>query len=566
MELGLSGLASGFDWKSFITQISEVERAPQFRLASEQNTIRNRRNAYASIETDLTILKGKVDSLKSGDVFNARATSTSAEGIATASASSSAATGSYKINISQLATSSVLRGAPDIGAKLNATDDVSGLVLSAAALSVPVTAGTFTVNGSIVEVSTSDTLQDVFDAISTATGGSVTASYNSSTDAISLSSGSEVILGSSKDTSNFLQSVKLFNNGTGTVTSTSELGGVVKSNPIDSANFQTAVSDGGSGAGAFKINGVEIAFDASADSLTNIIDRINSSNAGVTASYDSVNDRMLLTNDTEGDLGVALEDVTGNFLQATGLSTGTLDHGDNLEYSINGGGTLVNRSNQITEDSSGIAGLTVNALAVGESTIGVKIDADGIKAALNGFISAYNSVQTLIDNQTASETNSEGKVTAGTLSGEREANELASELRKLTNGIASGLPGGFNLLANIGINGNGNDNKIAITNQTELDDAIQNNLSSLKDLFTDETTGIGSRLDVYLEKMVGDDGLVIEKQKNLGKQISAIDTQLTTMERIVQANAEAMEARFIAMETAQARISQQLDYLSKIGN
>jgi len=44
-----------------------------------------------------------------------------------------------------------------------------------------------------------------------------------------------------------------------------------------------------------------------------------------------------------------MQDVTGNFLAATGLSGGTLQHGANLQYNINGGGTLTSLSNTITQ-------------------------------------------------------------------------------------------------------------------------------------------------------------------------------------------------------------------------
>ena len=89
------------------------------------------------------------------------------------------------------------------------------------------------------------------------------------------------------------------------------------------ANFATAVSDGGSGAGEFKINGVSISFNSSTDSVSDVLNRINASAAGVTASFDSVNDRFLLTSKATGDMDIAMEDVTGNFLSATGLSGST---------------------------------------------------------------------------------------------------------------------------------------------------------------------------------------------------------------------------------------------------
>jgi flagellar hook-associated protein 2 len=236
------------------------------------------------------------------------------------------------------------------------------LVISSAS-ATGVTAGTFTVGGKQITLATSDSLQQVFDKISTATGGGVTGSYDAATDKISFSSSSAIVLGSATDTSNFLQIAKLYNNGTANISSNSPLGAAPLSNTLASSNLQTSITDGGNGVGEFKINGVSITFNATTDSMSDTLARINNSAAGVTASYDSASDRFTLTNKTTGDIGVALEDVTGNFLAATKLSSGTLQRGNNLLYSINGGGQLISQSNTISEATSGLAGLTVTALA-----------------------------------------------------------------------------------------------------------------------------------------------------------------------------------------------------------
>src|SRR5207244_3555862 len=116
---------------------------------------------------------------------------------------------------------------------------VSGLVLSDASFSSAVTAGTMTVNGKQITISTSDTLQEVFDNISAATNGAVTGSYDSGTDKITLTSAAEVVLGSANDTSNFLQAAKLANNTTGTITSSAALGALKLTASLASANLAT---------------------------------------------------------------------------------------------------------------------------------------------------------------------------------------------------------------------------------------------------------------------------------------------------------------------------------------
>jgi flagellar hook-associated protein 2 len=147
------------------------------------------------------------------------------------------------------------------------------------------------------------------------------------------------------------------------------------------SNLAATIDDGGSGAGAFSINGVTINFSATADSVTDVINRINDSGAGVVASYDAANNRFTLTNKNTGDEGIAVQDVTGNFLAATGLAGGALQRGTNLQYSVNGGGTLTSQSNTINSATSGITGLSVTALAVGSTAISVQSDTSTISTA-----------------------------------------------------------------------------------------------------------------------------------------------------------------------------------------
>ena len=562
MDLSVSGLASGFDWKTLVSQLADVERSPQKQLLANQNVLRQRDNAYTSINTQMTVLNTSIQALKDKTLYSARLTQTSAATVASATAGTGTALGSYNFNITQLATASTQQGTSGMGAPLSATNDVTGVVLSSANFSSAVTGGTFTVNGKQVTIATTDSLQDVFDKISGATG-NVTASYDSATDEITLSSASSIVLGSATDTSNFLQAAKLHNNGTGTITSSTELGGIKTGTAMATANFSTAISDGGSGAGEFKINGVSIAYSATADSVANVITRINNSSAGVTASYDSINDRFILTSKASGDMGIALEDVTGNFLAATGISGGTLQRGNDLLYSVNGGATLSSQSNTIAETTSGITGLSVTALNLGSTTVTVSSDTTKIKTAISDFISAYNKVQAVIDTNTASTTDSTGKVTAGILAGESDPHEIASTLRKLSFGQVSGLTGALKSLADLGISTNGNDNNLSLTDETKLDAALANNLTGVQDLFTNDTVGLSVSLNSYMDKTIGDSGTLPTKQSNLTKQASDIDTQIADLERIVQADSQRMTDQFIAMEAAQAQLNQQLQYLQK---
>ncbi len=71
--------------------------------------------------------------------------------------------------------------------------------------------------------------------------------------------------------------------------------------------------------GSFDLNGVTIAVNAG-DSLNDVLDRIDNSAAGVTASYDSVADRVTITGNTAGsDSEVRLENDSSGFVAALKL-------------------------------------------------------------------------------------------------------------------------------------------------------------------------------------------------------------------------------------------------------
>ena len=564
IDLGISGLASGFDWRALVDQLTQVERSPQTRLRTEQSSIELRKNAFASIATQLTVLRNRVTALKDTSLYSARSTTVSDSTLASSTAAASTPQGSYAFAVTQLATTAARVGTSTVAASLSGSDDVSGLTLADASFASAVTAGSITVNGRQVTIATSDTLQQVFDKVSTATGGQVTGAYSATTDKITLSSAAEIVLGSATDTSNFLTVARLSNNGLDTISSTSALGTLKLNSKLSTAPLSVGINDGGAGLGAFKINGVQIDYNATTDSISDVIKRITDSGAGVTASYDSINDRFRIANKTTGDLGIALEEVTGNFLAATGLSASTIERGKDLLYTVNGGGQLASHSNTATGDSSGIEGLSVTVLKENSSfTIGVNADTTKVKSAIQDFIADYNKVQSLIDTDTASTTDAKGKVTAGTLASESDASSISSRLRSILNAQVSGLTTALKQVEGIGIASNGNDNSISIGDSETLDAALANNLGAIQNLFADSAKGVAVKLDEYLEKTIGDDGTLIGRQDRLGKQSVEIDTQITDQEKVVQANRQRLISSFLAMESARQKSNQQLQYLSQ---
>jgi len=122
-------------------------------------------------------------------------------------------------------------------------------------------------------------------------GAGVTASYDSSLDKIVLTgtSAGESIINVSNDTTGFLTAAGL--NGNNTI-----LGNL--------RDDQQALSGTAAFAGvtsrSFKVNGISISVDAQNDTILNVIERINSSGAGVTAGYDAASDKLSFTPNVAG--------------------------------------------------------------------------------------------------------------------------------------------------------------------------------------------------------------------------------------------------------------------------
>lgn len=565
--LQLSGLASGFDWKSVVDQLIAIERVPQSKLRTEKTVNTNKLSALSTLRTKLTTFQDASKALSATSLFGQRTAKIADEDSTwTTSAASGATTGEYVFNVTRFATQSVRQGSAGPAASLNASNDVSGLLVADMRTSAAVKTGTFTINGAAVEVDADDTLEDVFTKISTATGGTVTGSYDSTTDRVSLTSGSTITLGGGGDTSNFLYALKLYNNNGTTVTSASTLGSLSVRDDIASAGLETAVTAvDGSGNGSFTINGVSIAYNVNDDSLSAVMARVNASEAGVTMSYDAANDRFTLKNKGSGDLGLAVSESAGGLLAALNLTTGaTVTRGVNAEFSVNGGGSIVTSSNVFDSSAHGITGLTVTATGTGSQTVTVGSDTESIRSGIDKFISAFNDIQTYVDAQTKVTVGADGKVSAGLMAGNREFTDIARQLRSLSFDAVGGAAADVSRLESIGIDFTGSGSTLSVRDSAKLTEALGSSLDKVSALFTTANTGISSRLDSYLSKISLTGGLVDSQETTLERQNSSLDKQIADLERRIETERNRLEASFIAMEEAQSKIQSQMSALTKM--
>jgi len=178
----ISGLASGLDTANIIDQLIQLQRYPIERWQAEKAEITNKITAWQAINTLLLSFKITAYDLSREATFNVKKTQVSDSTVFTASASSSAATGSYDLRVLQLASTHqfISRGFPDrsttgIGTgtltievgKGNLTEDIPLPWLNG---ETGVSSGSIKItdrdgNVATIDLSSAVTLQDVVDAI-----------------------------------------------------------------------------------------------------------------------------------------------------------------------------------------------------------------------------------------------------------------------------------------------------------------------------------------------------------------------------------------------------------------
>lgn len=555
-DLSLSGLASGLDWKSLVDQLMTIEAAPISRMQAEQTKNSQQSAALKEVGTRLTALQTASQNLKDASVFSGRTVSSSLTSSSwKLSASAGTIAGSHDLTVSQIATKARRDGSVDITGGLAATSDVSGVTLATMRTGATITAGTFSINGQKVTIAATDSLQAAFAAIKTATGDDVTGSYDPTTDKITLTSASNspITLGAANDTSNFLAVFKLANNNAGAVSSYGTLGAARTGSAIANSGLRVPVTAvDGSGNGTFSINGVSVSYNVNTDSLSTLMKRINASGAGVTVNYDAVNDRMTMANSVTGDLAITTNEAAGGILESLGLGSGaTKVAGKNAQFSVDGGPTLISSSNTLDGAALGITGLSVTVDSLTTQTITVAADTAKMKSNINAFISAYNSVQSYIDEKSKI-TTVDGKVTASVLSNNRDVQDWASQLRRMGFSQVAGA-GTIDRLDDLGLDFS-ESGQMSIKDATKLDAALADHAADVESFFTNTTTGFATKFDTRLSLLIASDTGI---QDRLTKSNTALDKQIADFQRRLDQQRELLTNSFIAMESAQSSIQTQ---------
>jgi flagellar hook-associated protein 2 len=143
---------------SMVEQLMEAERARGSRFTRQKETYEKQQNAWKDLNTRLDNLYKKLDTLADPVTFESKTVNITGNENVSVSADTNAATGTYRVQVQQLATQSRLEGTRVEG--IDSIRDSLGQ------------AGSLTINGEEIEITSEDSLRSVLDKINAVSGDS----------------------------------------------------------------------------------------------------------------------------------------------------------------------------------------------------------------------------------------------------------------------------------------------------------------------------------------------------------------------------------------------------------
>lgn len=534
----ITGLASGLDVDSIVTQLMSAEKTKLNKLQQKQQLAEWRQESYRTIITAAQEFTSKYfnttssSSLLSANTFIKYSVTSSSSAIS-ASASSSASAGNHTVQVSRLATAATLTSSSSISKDVQGSAAADYSSLSGKSITLAVDGTTRTV--SLSNVTDADSLQTAIDeavgtgklTVGTTTDGylSITAAANSGVQKITISAPSS---GNSGLTSLGFGSGATLSNR---VTTTSTLETIFGDDAFNS-----------DGQIELTINGTSFTFDKS-DTLSAMMSEINSSsNAGATMKYDELSGKLTLTaNETGAGNTLAVTEGDGSSFLSSFLNTVTA--GVDAQVTIDGQ-VLTRGSNKVTVD--GVT-YTFSQTTDEAATVSLTQDTDAIYDTISSFVEDYNALISsihsaldetydsdyppLTDDQKEDMTDEEiekweKKAKVGLLANDSTLKTMLSSLRS---SLIDSVPGQSVTIFTIGIStGTYDEQGKLYIDETKLKAAIESDPEGISNLFTQQsssyagTTSVRSLNNSQLSTRYKEEGLAYRFYDILQTNISTI--------------------------------------------
>jgi len=157
MGIGVSGLMSGLDTDSIISQLMDLERRPIVQLQHKEAGYQAKITALGMVKGSMSELKSAVEALKDVDSFISYSATSSDTNILTVSAGDNIQPGTYSITVSQLASAQQVRSSAFSGSDVTVgTGTLTVQVGSGQAVDIKITSENNTLAGIAKAINESD--------------------------------------------------------------------------------------------------------------------------------------------------------------------------------------------------------------------------------------------------------------------------------------------------------------------------------------------------------------------------------------------------------------------------
>lgn len=305
------------------------------------------------------------------------------------------------------------------------------------------------------------------------------------------------------------------------------------------------------------------------DTVSEIASKINSANAGVTATVlsDASGERLLLRGKSTGvEAGFRLSvtsDTDGDSADALGLSrlvngTVTNQAAEDAEATINGI-PVTSSTNTFANKVSGVTFTAVKETTA-PVTLTITRDNSAVQKNIEAFVKAYNDVNSVLNEATKYDASTK---TGGLLQGDSTALALQSALRAAVQSMTTGSSV-FGRLSDIGVSVlRGGDLEI---NSSKLSTAMEN-MDELKAMFSSTTTGSGQGIAVRIKSLtttlLASDGFFSSKDDTLKRSLDSNSRDQTRLNEKVSRVEAALNRRYTALDTQIASLNSLNSYLTQ---
>ncbi|WP_017759945.1 flagellar filament capping protein FliD [Pseudacidovorax intermedius] len=324
------------------------------------------------------------------------------------------------------------------------------------------------------------------------------------------------------------------------------------------------------------------------DTLSTVASKINAAGAGVTASVvtDLSGQRLVMRSSGTGD-------AAGFKVSAAGSGSGTSLGGlafdapgtgagmaaNSVQWAANSvatvdGVTVTSATNTVTGALPGLS-LTLSQISTDPVTVTSSIDTTTLTNAVQGFVNAFNNINTQINSLTSYDATSKK---AGLMQGDSMVTGLQTMMRRLVG--TPNASGTYTTLSQLGISVSKSADGSLTVDSAKLDAALANP-DAVKTFFmgaggagaTDATDGWASRFSTFTQGAVGTDGSLDTRTASLQKQLKAnSDDQtkqtdrLTLTESRLRAQYSALDAKLSTLTTLDTYVKQQIAQWNKSGS